>query len=251
MCEFHGQRDSGWRGWLDLPVQTIVSARGPWVDLSHPLSNAMPRQPFFPHPRFDQFMATPDKPLNITQMEMIVHIGTHVDSPRHVYGDGPAFEDVPLDRLSGAGLVWPVQADQRGLIGPDELEPARQMLQPGDILLLNTGLHHVAGQPDYQRHPSLSVAGAQWLIDQRIKLVGVDTPTPDLPHHKREADFEFPIHRLLLAHGVLIAEHLTGLDALNNQRVEVVCNALNITESDGAPCRILARPIDGQSSVLT
>ena len=243
MCECHGRRDHGWLGWLELPAQAMSQANGSWVDLSHPLSSTMPRQPFFPQPRFERFMATPEKPLNVTQMEMVVHIGTHVDSPRHVYSDGPAFEDVPIDRLSGTGLVWPVWADQNGLIGPDQLASAKQKLQPGDILLLNTGAHHVASKPEYQDHPSLSLAGAQWLIDQRVKLVGVDMPTPDLPHHKREADFDFPVHRLLLAHGVLIAEHLTGLDTLNKQRVEVMCNALNITESDGAPCRILARPI--------
>lgn len=243
MCECHLNRDRGWLGWIDLPPIQATASVGSWIDLSHPLSESMPRQPFFPQPTFRRFMASPDKPLNVTHIDMIAHIGTHVDSPRHVYNDGPAFEDVPLERLSGPGVIWPIKADDQGLIGPEQLHPSLSVLKPGDILLLNTGLHHVAGTANYDLHPSLSMSGAQWLIDHKIKLVGVDTPTPDLANHKREAGFDFPVHRLLLAHGVLIAEHLTNLDALNGKRVEILCNALNIKGSDGAPCRILAREL--------
>lgn len=241
MCEMLARRDQGWIGWQTLPTPKACQAVGPWIDLSHRLSKSMPRQPFFPQPRFEHFMQAPDKPLNVTRLDMICHIGTHVDSPRHVYNDGPAFEEVPLERLHGPGLVWPVVADAEGLIGPRELAPLQTWLQAGDILLINTGYHQAAGTADYDRHPSLSLEGANWLIERQVKLVGIDTPTPDMPHNKRSAGFDFPIHRRLLAHGVLIAEHLTNLNSLNRKRVEVVCNALNIHGSDGAPCRILAR----------
>lgn len=242
MCEGHQQRDQGWLGWIALPEQSVAPATGGWVDLSHPLSESMPRQPFFAQPCFDRFMSAPEHPLNVTHINMIAHIGTHVDSPRHVYNDGPAFEDIPLDRLNGAGLVWPVKADSDGRIGPTELEPALDSLHAGDILLLNTGMHHLCDKPAYQSHPHLTLEAARWLIDQKVKLIGVDMPTPDLAHHRRVVGFDFPVHRLLLAHGLLIAEHLTNLDCLNHQRVEVMCNAINIMGADGAPCRILARP---------
>lgn len=241
MCDKPSRRDHGWQGWQSLPSPKIRRALGPWVDLSHRLSRSMPRQPFFPEPRFERFMQAPDKPLNVTRIDMIAHLGTHVDSPRHVYNDGPAFEDVPLDRLNGPGVIWPVSADNSGVIGPNELAPALALLDPGDILILNTGFHGTVGTEKYDSHPWLSLDGAQWLIDQRIKLVGVDTPTPDMPHARRPAGFDFPVHRLLLAHGVLIAEHLTNLNGLNSKKVEIVCNALNIHGSDGAPCRIIAR----------
>lgn len=240
MCE-KCQTDKGWLGWVELPGIKSIAAKGAWVDLSHVLSSDMPRQPFFPEPTFNNFMQAPEDPLNVTHLDMIVHIGTHVDSPRHVYNDGPAFEDIPLERLCGPGVVWRVNADEQGLIGPKELEGALQLLEPGGILLINTGMHHLAFEAGYTDHPSISIEGAQWLIDHQVKLVGVDMPTPDLAHHRRTADFDFPVHRLLLAHGVLIAEHLTNLDELSGQRVEVMCSALNIKGGDGAPCRILAR----------
>lgn len=243
MCDVSTKRSSGWKGWIELPPAQTLVASGPWVDLSHPLSSDMPRQPFFPQPQFPLYRSRADFSLNIGQINMVVHVGTHVDSPRHRFNDGPAFEDVPLDRLSGPGLICRVEANEQGEIGPAQLEAACSLLQPGDILILNTGMHRVAHHPSYQQHPSLTTAGAQWLIDHQVKMLGVDTPTPELAHDRRRPDFDFPIHDLLLGHGVLISEHLTNLDGLSGRRVEVLCNALNIHGGDGAPARILAREL--------
>jgi len=244
MCDCVPARANGWQGWRPLPPARPLRAAGPWIDLSHPLGPNMPRQPFFPVPSFERFMSVPEAPLNVTRIDMIAHLGTHVDSPRHCYDDAPAFEDVPLERLHGAGVVWPLRVAPEQEIGPAELEPVAALLRPGDMLLLNTGLHHAAASDAYQDHPSLGLDGAQWLIEHDVKLVGVDMPTPDAAHHRRAPGFDFPVHRLLLAHGVLIAEHLTNLDPLNGRRVEVLCNALNIAGGDGAPTRILARALE-------
>jgi kynurenine formamidase len=49
----------------------------------------------------------------------------------------------------------------------------------------------------------------------------------------------------LLGDGVLIAEQLANLDGLVGQRVEFFFGALPIVASDGAPARVLARPVAG------
>lgn len=244
MCDLNVERSRGWKGWVDLPEPPILRASGPWFDLSHALSSDMPRQPFFPVPRFEHFRSLPDFPLNIGCIDMVVHLGTHVDSPRHRFLDGPAFEEVPLERLAGAGVVCRIKANASHEIGPAELEAACDRLEAGDILILNTGMHHLAYEAAYQKHPSISPAGARWIIDHRVKMLAIDTPTPEMPHERRSADFDFPIHKLLLGHGVLVAEHLTNLDPLSGRRVEVLCNALNIRGGDGAPTRILARELE-------
>jgi kynurenine formamidase len=51
------------------------------------------------------------------------------------------------------------------------------------------------------------------------------------------------VHQILLSQGVLVAEHLTNLRSLANQRVEAMFLALPIAGSDGAPARVLARPM--------
>ncbi|MDN5842702.1 MAG: cyclase family protein [Alcaligenaceae bacterium] len=244
MCDDSVKRSNVWKGWVELPAPQELSSTGLWCDLSHPLSSDMPRQPFFPVPTFEHFRSLPDFPLNISRINMIAHLGTHVDSPRHRFNDGPAFEDVPLDRLAGAGVICRIAADAHNEIGPNQLEAACSLLQAGDILILNTGMHHQAYGAGYQNHPWLSPTGAQWIIDHKVKMLALDTPTPEMSHEHRGAGFDFPIHKLLLGHGVLVAEHLTNLDPLSGCRVEVMCNALNIRGGDGAPTRILARALN-------
>src|SRR6266436_3915315 len=80
---------TGWRGWFDLPLRTARRTDEQWVDLTHPFSTSVPRSAMFPPPRFSYFAQMPEKPLNVTHMETIVHMGTHVDAPRHFYADGP------------------------------------------------------------------------------------------------------------------------------------------------------------------
>lgn len=245
MCDRDGRPCYGWKGWRHLAERAPMAARGPWHDLSHRLDANVPKVPLFPAPVFEQVMTMPDKPINVTRMEMIVHIGTHLDSPRHFFLDGPALEDVPIERFTGRGIVWRVA----GLGDAEPITPAHlgglgERLAEGDILFLNTGWHHHAGTARYDDdHPVLAPETADWLVARGIKLLGMDTPTPDEALARRRPDFAYPVHRRLLSNGVLVVEHLTNLDALSGKSVEIVCGPLPIVGGDGSPARIIAREI--------
>ena len=244
MCDAPQEVGLGWRGWMDLPAPATITPIGSWVDLSHPLSIDMPRVSFFPKPRFEQIMEMPKHPLNVTEMQMVVHIGTHVDSPRHFYRDGPAFEDIPVERLHGPGVVWRIDKGPNGVIEPADLEACKPKVRPGDILLLSCGWSGYAGSSKYDdEHPALSIAAAEWIVAQRVKLLAVDIPTPDLPVALRPDGFNWPVHHALLRDGVIVAEHLCNTKTLEGQRTEFVFCALNIAKADGAPARVLARQI--------
>jgi len=244
MCDHPEQLVTGWAGWVP-PAQSRARYKplGDWLDLSHPIDERTPRVAFFPPPQVKRLRSLPEDRLNVTQMSMVVHIGTHVDAPIHLFGDASAMQEIPLERLTGAGYVLPVDIPGSGLIEPVHLEAARGKISAGEILLLNTGIHRLAYSDAYEDHPALSLAAAQWLVDQGIKMIAVDFATPDTAVMHRDASFDYPIHRQLLGHGVLIAEHVTNLDALNAQRVEIMCAALNLTHADGAPVRLMARSI--------
>ena len=234
---------AGWRGWLELPPPRPCVPDGDCIDLTWPLSPAVPRIASFPPPRIERIASIPERPLNITELQMIVHTGTHVDSPRHFYNDGPAFQDIALERLMGAGVVWRMDVPLYGVIEPVDLERMRPRLEPGDILAIDTGAAARVGTPDYDRHASLSVAAAEWLVQQKVKLVAVDMPTPDVAIDRRPAGFIWPVHRALLRDGVLIAEQVTNLGSLAGGRAEFMFCPLNIADCDGAPARVLARAI--------
>ena len=244
MCDPTEARGQGWRGWQALPEPAASTPGGPWLDLSHPLNATMPRVPVFPAPVFRRLKCMPADPLNVTEFSMIVHIGTHIDAPCHFFMDGPALDAIPLSRLHGPGVVWKLEGLRPdSLIGVPQLEAARPLLRPGDILALDTGWSLLVGSDAYDDHPSLSPEAADWLVAQRIKLLACDTPTPDVPVHRRPPGFDWPVHKRLLRDGVLICEHLRGHAALAGRRVEFMLNALNIEGSDGSPARVLARAI--------
>ena len=233
---------AGWRGWKPPAGDPPRAPGGEWIDLTWPLSPTVPRLASFPPPRIERFASIPERPFNVTELSTVVHMGTHVDSPRHFFRDGPALDEVPLERLVGSGVVWRVDEPLEGLIGPEDLERMTPRAEPGDIVVLDTGLARHAGTSDYDRHAALSVAAAEWLVDRQVKLVAVDMPTPELPLHARPPDFDWPVHHTLLRDGVLIAEQVTNAGALAGKRAEFLFLPLNIVGSDGAPARVVGRP---------
>jgi kynurenine formamidase len=116
-------------------------------------------------------------------------------------------------------------------------------VEPGDIVAIDTGWSGKWRTTDWDRQPCLSVEAARWLLDKQVKLIAVDTPTPDLPLDRRPPDFFWPVHRALLRDGILIAEQLANLRALSGRRVEFIFGPLPIEGSDGSPARVLARPV--------
>lgn len=236
---------SSWRGWCEVPAPVMGKPVGPWLELSHPLHDELYRMSFFPAARFARVMSMPDDPMNATEIRMVCHFGTHVDAPCHFIPDGPAFHEIPLERLYGPAVVWRIEAEPYGVIDVDDLARQQPQLSPGDILLLDTGwaADHF-GTDRYAQNPALTVAAAEWLAQQRVKLLGVDFLTPDLAVDRRPAHFDWPVHHVLLSQGVLIAENLTNLRPLIGRRVEAMFLALNIHGADGAPARVIARAVE-------
>jgi kynurenine formamidase len=220
-----------------------------WVDLTYPLSPEVPHIRGFPVPKLTRIADMPERPLTISRLEIVVHMGTHVDSPRHFFLDGPAMEAVPLERLVGSGVVVRIEKPAYGVIEPADLEHAEVPIEPGDIVAIDTGWSERWGTADWDHHPCLSVDAARWLVDKRVKLVAVDTPTPDLPLDRRPSNFTWPVHRILLACGVLIAEQLANLKTVTGRRVEFLFAPLPIEGSDGSPARVVARQVVSRNAV--
>lgn len=243
MCDRCDQTASGWLGWRALPAPAGSRPDGDWIDLSHAVSPAMPCASIFPAPSFERLRSLPVDPFNVTEIRMVAHAGTHVDAPIHYFADAPDAASIPFDRLHGPGVVWHIEAERDEVIGVATLERCRPMLREGDILALDTGWARRFGTPDYDRHPSLDAEAAAWLVARGIKMLACDFATPDLVYHLRAPGFDWPVHRTLLARGILICEHLTGHAALAGARAEFRFGVLPIVGGDGAPARVYARRI--------
>jgi arylformamidase len=246
MCDGGHEAIGTWQGWLEVPEPKIGLASGPWLDLTHVFSESMPKVPHAATPRFPMTYRLPADYSNVTEIHMSVHSGTHLDSPYHFINDGPGMDAIPLDRMYGQGVVWrlpEIRAYQS--IEPEDLERLRPELREGDILLLDTGWwDRCGGTPEYEQFPHLSTAAAEWLVERRCKLVGIDNGTPEMAKDRRPEGWKWPIHHTLLSRGVLVGEFVRNMAPLAGRRVEVMFLALNIAGADGAPARVVARPLD-------
>lgn len=244
MCDRSGMTPrTGWVGWSEAPNAQIHSTIGEWQDLTHHFSAGVPRSAMFPAPTISLFASMPEKPLNISRLDTIVHIGTHVDAPNHFFADGPAMEEIPLDRLIGSGAVIGLELPELAEITVKDLEKAEPSILEGDIVAIHTGWETTWGTERWNRHPCLSQEAAEWFVGMKVRLVAFDTATPDLAFDRRGPDFDFPIHQMLLKHGVLIAEQVAHLGALVGSRVEFMFCPIPIAGCDGAPARVLARRV--------
>jgi kynurenine formamidase len=179
---------------------------------------------------------------NLQQLHVLTHHGTHVDAPFHFLPDGATIDQLELDRLGGVGVVLDVPRAALAAIGAAELAEARPSIRAGDMVLVRTGwsAHYEAGA--YMRGPFLTPAAASYLLQRRIKLLGVDLISPDEPPHAgRAADFDYPVHRLLLGAGVPIVENL-NLESVRGRRCDVLALPIRIEGADGGPARVVARP---------
>lgn len=114
------------------------------------------------------------------QLEMLTiasHTGSHVDAPLHKLAGGASLDDLPLDRFVGKALIVDLR-DSTASRPIDGALLARKLSGRIDdrIILLATGWgdRRAAGDEWHYRSPHLTVDGAQWLVDRRIRGVGID-----------------------------------------------------------------------------
>ncbi|GAA4606337.1 kynurenine formamidase [Actinoplanes octamycinicus] len=186
------------------------------VDLSHVISAGMTTYPGLPGPEITPHLSreesrktyAPGTEFAIDRISMVGNTGTYLDSPYHRYPDGADLAGLPLDGLVDLPAVV-VRTAGAGVRGVDVGALAAHDVT-GRAVLLHTGGDAGWGTPGYARQaPYLTEAGARWLVEHGARLVGIDSVNID---DVEGSPGERPAHTLLLAAGIPIVEHLTGLD---------------------------------------
>ena len=74
------------------------------VDLSRVIYDGMPKIPVLPDVHVQRCLSlTKGHPLNVTEISLPCHAGTHVDAPVHIVADGKSIEEMPLESFIGPG----------------------------------------------------------------------------------------------------------------------------------------------------
>lgn len=216
-------------------------APGSLVDLSHPITNGMFHSRRYPGPEIRRVSSIEADNINVTHASFLVHSGTHVDAPRHFFPDGESITDISLDRFVGDGLVVSVDRRAREEIPAADVVPQVEAFGPDAMLCLHTGWDTRYADPeDYRQYPYLSLELARALVRLKVRMLVLDTPSPDMPEGPRPPDFDWPVHRVLIKGGVLITEQAAHLGLLRARRFRLHALPIALAGSDGAPTRVVA-----------
>jgi len=196
------------------------------VDLTVLLNNKTPVYPGDPEIKINPAGILEQSGYQDHVMCVGTHVGTHMDAPSHMIANGKNLDQFPLEKFSGRGVY--IKIDNEFIT--DEVKQVP--IQEGDIVLFHTGMASNYHDPAYfDAYPSIPEDLAQYLVEKKVKIVGVDMCSPDKP--------PFPIHKILLGAEVLIIENLTNLEQLQGKSFKVHAYPVKL-QIDGAPVRVVA-----------
>lgn len=207
------------------------------VDLSHPIRQGQPSFPGDPALSIEAHFTTASGPrCNLSRITMSSHQGTHLDAMFHFVEDGRTLDQMPLEWFYGPARVIRVPKRAGEEITEEDFRKHEAVLTPGARILFETGWHREYGTMRYyEEAPSMTQVAATYLASRRLRLIGMDTPTPGKDYYE--------IHHTLLGHGVemVIVEGLANLDALPDDReFQFIGFPLNFAGRDGSPIRAVA-----------
>jgi arylformamidase len=169
------------------------------VDISVPIRDAMTVYRGNPPVRIRPAMTLQRDGVNLSELCLGSHTGTHVDAPNHFVKGGKGIDRLGLERFIGPAWVADLRR-LKGGIGADDLSRARIPRGSRRVLLRtsNSRWWHPARafRTDFVY---LAPDGADWLVERNVQLVGIDYlsiegyDVPGAPTHKRLLGAGIPI----------------------------------------------------------
>lgn len=176
------------------------------------------------------------------------HCGTHIDALRHLDPDAPSAEGIPLEYCYGDGVVLDFSDKEYGhFISVKDVQEALQKinyrLKPLDIVLIRTGADRFNTTEAYKtNHCGMSREATIWLIEQGIKVMGIDAITFDPPVKAMFESKKFwEAHRVMLEREYYHIENLVNLDKIPSPSgFKVAVFPIKWKDATAAPIRAVA-----------
>ena len=197
-----------------------------YIDLTMEISGRTPTFPGDPATKIEPVATIERDGWNEKKVELRTHFGTHIDAPYHMLADGKKLDEFPIETFIGEAVV----VDARGIseIKKEHLPE----LGSADMVLFYTGHSEKAFDADYfTNNPVLLEETAEELASHGVKIVGIDSFTPD--------NEPYNVHKILFAKDILILENLMNLEKIG-KKCKLYIAPLNLKAADGAPARVIA-----------
>jgi len=194
-----------------------------------------------------------------TIQKMGVHATTHIDAPWHysptTNGEkSKTIDEIPLDWCFAEGIVIDMKhkkdfdaitvSDIKSFLDTNNL-----VLQPNMIVLIKTGRDKFNGTKDFHKvGTGMSAEATSWLIDQGIKVMGIDSWGWDLPlpylvkkaKETNDPELFWEAHLVGRDKEYCHMEQLVNLDVLPYTGFKIAVFPLKIVGASAAPARVVA-----------
>lgn len=154
---------------------------------------------------------------NLTDINMCLHNGTHIDAPYHFFDAAKTTDEIDLYKCLGTAVV-------REFSGCISAAAAADMLygDPERLIIKGTAV--------------ISAEAAKIFAESSLVFIGVE------PQSVSDAESTAEVHRILLASEIVIAEGLS-LSAVPCGEYFLSALPLRLGGTDGSPCRaVLIKP---------
>jgi len=150
------------------------------------------------------------------------HVGTHIDSWWHANPEAPGgAEAIPLEYCIGDGVVLDLTHKGKGEgITAEDLQQAAAKIEytikPLDIVLIRTDASKRRFEQSYLTdHPGMTREGTLWLLDQGVKVIGIDAIgfDPPVPYMFERKQF-WEAHRVMREREYYHLENMINLDQI-------------------------------------
>lgn len=214
------------------------------VDLSHPIVPGKAGRKFSVERVGAETVAPVQRPGDqwyiMHNIEMVNHIGTHVEMPYHLRPDGADLVQFSVERTLGAARILDIGRPAPGTaVGLEAIKQAARRaggVQRGEIVFIRTGWSDQYGTPEYLKSPWFRPEALTWLVDQGMIMLGVESAgVEELTSTTHES------HLALFDRDVPLIENLTNMAALGDRKTVIsVCTPLAIGGVEAFPVRVLA-----------
>jgi len=184
------------------------------IDLSHTIFDGLITYKGLPAPVVCDYLSRENSrkfyeagtEFQIGKIEMIANTGTYIDCPFHRYAEGKDLADIELDRFADLNAIT---IDATNVLEVDVNFFVDKEIRNKAVIIHTGWSRHWNTELYFENHPFVTKAAAEYLRDNDVKLVGIDSHNIDDTRGKSR-----PVHTTLLGAEILILEHLCNLDKL-------------------------------------
>ena len=223
---------------------------GKAVDMTHTIHPDFPTYFGTSHFSAEQIFNFDEHKVNLFNLTINEHTGTHIDAPLHFSADGASVDELPVNNLFAPLCVIDIADRAAGnpdtQVTPDDISAwmsAHGDIPRGACVAMHSGWARKVDTDGFrnfdgeaQHYPGFHIEATQMLLERtRAASIAVDTLSID---HGISGDFA--THYAWLPAGRFGIECLSNLDRVPAAGATIVIGAPKFAGSTGGPARIFA-----------